>query len=524
MYHIRKTMFLIGIICFFVLSVTLLVNHMIRSIKWNVRIMDDTERELLQIVGQGRMKDYSYEEACPWKKYGENYTLSDVYVSEGIEHIGEYSFSSCRALESVTLPDNVISIGKNAFADDENLKVINLPDSITEIEEYVFSGCTSLPEIELPCNLKTIKSYAFKNCKGLKHINIPENVRCIGENAFYGSGLEGTVNIPESIQEIGEGAFSGCIDLKVINVDPDNANYYSADGVLFERETDKLLAYPAGRENTVYEIPEGVKTLSKYAFEDSILANIILPMSLEIMDMGTFYNAVYLENIIIPEGVEVIPADCFHGCTKLKSIDIPGSVRYIVGDAFVGCESLVDINIATENTHFKLVDGAIYDKRMTQLVCYLPTIEKREYIAPESLNSIEMYAFSENKYLEKVVLPKEMYCISCFAFYQCSSLKEIIMPEKIQCLGEYFVSECNELVKMKIPEGITKIEYWTIGFCENLKTVELPISVKMINPDIIITCPSIFEILYEGTEKQWTTVEVKYGKKWPNTIQVKFNN
>ncbi len=54
--------------------------------------------------------------------------------------------------------------------------------------------------------------------------------------------------------------------LTAINVDKNNAVYSSVDGVLFNKKKTELIAYPNAKKDADYTIPDGVKTLSEFAF------------------------------------------------------------------------------------------------------------------------------------------------------------------------------------------------------------------------------------------------------------------
>lgn len=56
-----------------------------------------------------------------------------------------------------------------------------------------------------------------------------------------------SVTISSGVSSIGQSAFHGCTALSAINVDADNKNYSSADGVLFDKERSSLIRYPSAR-------------------------------------------------------------------------------------------------------------------------------------------------------------------------------------------------------------------------------------------------------------------------------------
>lgn len=80
-------------------------------------------------------------------------------VPEGILSIGDYAFSDCENLVSVTIPEGVEYIGEYAFWHCNKLQSITLPSSLIEMDAP-FLGCSRLKEIIVPHD-----SYAEEYCR-----------------------------------------------------------------------------------------------------------------------------------------------------------------------------------------------------------------------------------------------------------------------------------------------------------------------------------------------------------------------
>ena len=65
-----------------------------------------------------------------------------------------------------------MTISKHTFSGCKSLKKIILPNSITEIHDFAFVGCESREEIALPDNLYLIGNGAFSGCKNIS-IELP---------------------------------------------------------------------------------------------------------------------------------------------------------------------------------------------------------------------------------------------------------------------------------------------------------------------------------------------------------------
>ena len=70
--------------------------------------------------------------------------------------IGDYAFSGCNELTSVTIPEGLTAIGEYAFSDCYGLTSLTLPGGLTSIGEFAFSDCSGLTSVTFPEGLTTI--------------------------------------------------------------------------------------------------------------------------------------------------------------------------------------------------------------------------------------------------------------------------------------------------------------------------------------------------------------------------------
>lgn len=284
-----------------------------------------------------------------------NKTISEVIIPAavaygGVEYvvtsIGEWAFSGCSSLTSITIPSSVTSIKEYAFQHCSSLTSIVIPSSITEISEHTFLACGSLTSITIPNSVTSIKKYAFQSCSSLTSISIPNSVTSIEKWAFAYCSSLASITIPESVTSIGERAFYICTSLAEISVGYGNQKFSSVNGVLFDKNKKTLIWYPAGKNGTLYDIPKSVTSIAGYAFSYcSSLTSIIIPESVTSIGNGAFHRCSSLTSISIPEGVTSIGESAFSYCSSLTSITIPDGVVSIGDDAFSNCISLVSITI-----------------------------------------------------------------------------------------------------------------------------------------------------------------------------------
>jgi hypothetical protein len=78
-----------------------------------------------------------------------------------------------------------------------------------------------------------------------------------------------------------------------------------------------------------------------------------------------------LTSIAFSNSVTSIGSLAFSGCTGLTSITLPNSVTSIGSLAFSGCTGLEDFIVAEGNSQYSILDGVLFNKNKTVLVCCL---------------------------------------------------------------------------------------------------------------------------------------------------------
>jgi hypothetical protein len=242
-----------------------------------------------------------------------------------------------KGVESFTIPTSVIRIAEGAFEACRNLTSITIPSSVTSIGDSAFSNCINLINVDLSSNLISIGNQAFADCGLLTDLKIPSSVTSIGNQAFANCSSLSVMKIPSSVTSIGERAFFNCYGLSEFQVDADNQNFTTIDGVLFSKDLTKIIAVHG--KLTEYEVPYGVTSIADYQF---------------------YRYPSTLKSVIIPSSVTRIGSYAFFGCNSLKSIYIPSSVVRFGKTAFLDCW---DARITIDNSVDNIVDegGAFYE-------------------------------------------------------------------------------------------------------------------------------------------------------------------
>ena len=400
----------------------------------------DKTTHTLTIYGKGPMwSAEGFDVSFSWWSYGDD--ILHIIIESGVTSIGDYAFTDFINLTSVTIPNSVTSIGDWAFECCTSLTSITIPNSVTFIGNHAFSGCSALTSVTIPNSVNSIGGYAFYKCSGLKFLTIPNSVKSIGENAFsYCSGLT-SVTIPNSVTYVGECAFSYCNGLTSIFVESGNLKYDSRNNcnAIIETSSNSLIV---GCMNTI--IPNNVTSIGEMAFLDC---------------SG-------LTSVIIPNRVTTIGERAFEGCRGLTSITIPMSVTSIADYAFEGCSSLTSIMVESDNQIYDSRNNcnAIIETSSNNLIAGCMNT-----IIPNSVTSIDKYAFYGCSGLTSVAIPNSVTSIGHFAFDGCRGLTSITIPNSVTSIGNSTFLFCSGLTSVTIPNSVTSIGKYAFGFCSGIK-------------------------------------------------------
>ncbi|WP_337591164.1 leucine-rich repeat protein [Vescimonas sp.] len=184
----------------------------------------------------------------------------------------------------------------------------------------------------------------------IKTVVIKDGVTTIEEGAFEDCENLTSITIPASVTNIGEDVFSGCSTLARIEVDSENQNYTSLDGVLFSKDLIKIIRYPEGRSGD-YTIPSNVTSIGNFAFKGCAgLTNVIIPNGVTSIGELAFSGCKNLSVVTIPDSVNNIGFYAFSNCKALSSVTLPDGLMSIKGSTFNECSNLISIKIPNSVT------------------------------------------------------------------------------------------------------------------------------------------------------------------------------
>jgi hypothetical protein len=90
---------------------------------------------------------------------------------------------------------------------------------------------------------------------------------------------------------------------------------------------------------------------------------------------------------------------------------------------------------------------------------------------PDSVTSIEQYAFWDCSNLMSVTIPESVTSIENMTFRNCSNLTSVLIGNKVTSIGRWAFKDCLNLTNIKIPGSVTSIGSMAFSGCISLKDI-----------------------------------------------------
>ena len=291
--------------------------------------------------------------------------FSSLSLPEGIETIGKSAFNGL-FIPEIILPSTLKVIGYGAFANSK-IKSLIVPEGVESVYFQAFSFMEKLERLELPNTLKHIGGHVilYTNLPAVvSHITEPfatYSFTFLYETGSYSSS-PATLYVPVGTKAKYEALSGWTTFAKIEEGDPQegfvgNLKYsYSTGGTTatviqdesYKNLTEVIIPSNINVDGRIYQVtdignsafkdcsnlstvslPEGIKILGEYSFNNTGLKEISLPHSLKQIGEYAFLDCSSIKKMIVPEGVESVGESAFFRMKNLEILELPNSLRNI---------------------------------------------------------------------------------------------------------------------------------------------------------------------------------------------------
>jgi hypothetical protein len=370
---------------------------------------------------------------------------------QSLEVKGKDTLFKCTdASEKISIPDSeepgvpgVVTIDREAFRNCEKLVEIDLGDKVKRLRKESFRGCKSLSSLVLPQSVEHVGESAFRDCVSLKSLVVKNPNIEICDRAFENCASLSSITLPMALTEIYGGVFNSCKSLESV------------------------------------DLPTELTVLGESSFADcSKLSEVAIPASVTKIDDLVFSGCSKISRVVFCGAGESseersckltkIGKNAFKDCRALSVIEIPSKVSSIGSGPFRGCSSLKRIIVMPGNRHFKEIDGVLFNKSRSVLICYPSSKRGSSYEIPDSVTTISDWAFCESRYLQDVQIPDSVVEIGEGAFHFCSELTEIALPDSVERIDDTAFRGCEKLRRVVIPGSVKEFGWGIFNGCKAL--------------------------------------------------------
>ncbi len=400
--------------------------------------------------------------------------LTSIVLEDGLQEIDLSNFATSE-LTSLNIPKSISSITFEGVGRLKKLSSINVDPQNTHYasEDGILFNASkttlvrypsqkNYTEYVIPSSVTKIEEEAFENNNNLKKVTIPNSVKTIGAHAFtYLNELTTVVSEIEDLSSVNVKSYS-LTSLSfyqmTLYVPNGKINDYKAQSPWSkfdkiadqEVSTNKIIL-----NNLQYEIAPYEKELTLIGYTGPLSSTVSLPATIE--HNGEDYTLVAikkralsqvggLEHLTIPSTVTSIGSSVLEYSEDLKTVDIQANVAEISGEQFLYCSGLHTINLSenvtsitkfeelpnlsevtvdADNPSLSSVDGVVFSKDASALICYPRGKTDTEYVIPESVQTIKSKAFYGATKVNTLTIPRSVETIESNAFNYCIGLSLI---------------------------------------------------------------------------------------------------
>ena len=388
----------------------------------------------------------SCEKIAPYAFYG-NEILTEIYIGERVNTVGEYAFGGCTSLEVLSFNANASSITQRTVGEG----ALEGADKLYDLTVYEDVDATKL-FANAPESLKILRvNFALKNSAleaeiftlygGIEELYIGDGFETIGEGAFVSCSSLKKVAIGKSVRNIGDGAFEGIAGLTELDLGGNTALEEIGNN-----------AFKGTKVNAV-TFPDTVVAIGNEAFSGADISALVFGDNLERIGSRAFENNANLKTLNLGNSVKEIGEYAFKGC-NISSLTLPSSLESEkTGKGILalneGFMSLTMSKSASVTAMFTYTEG---EEEITAIPVNFATVR----ILGGEIGEKQFYGISS---LQTVTIEKGVSAIGASAFEGCTSIRNINIPGSVIEIGDRAFAMCTNLASCQIDTNSSELRY-----------------------------------------------------------------
>lgn len=402
---------------------------------------------------------------------GYNYSgITTLNLPESIEELGNNPFLSANFTEPIklykafktfsgtfrtTIPKIEVSEDNETFSSDEYGALYNKDKTTLYSVPTNYAHLTSDGTYEVASTVTTMRYFAFWLTQGMRKIKLPSGLTNFpaqsGNIVVFGIG-----------NTTSGGPGSGFTAFEMDN--GGNDKYKVIDGVLFSTATNTnpntpnaLLAYPQGKVEARYKVPEGITTIVASSIWSAVNMKEIDFTDVSNLQIGGLTNNQNLETV-----------------TLSKTMTLAS-----VNGGITGSLKISRYNVAEGNPNLSSIDGVIFTSDKKTLTFYPPLKAGSTFTIPAETEIIAKDAFRGASNITEITIPATIKKIEGGAFANIAKLAKVTFedtdanPAQVTEIGSAAFGYTNSLTEVRLPRSLTALNNIFLAD-PNLTTIVVP--------------------------------------------------
>ena len=358
--------------------------------------------------------------------------ITAAVIPDSVTKIGSKAFCGCKSLEKVSV--STLNIGSQAFSGTKAAEDGLAENGYALIGSVIVDGSLCTGDAVLPEEVKAVSAGAFSGCKGLGSVTVMNDGCRLPDNVF-----------PAGVKLIGN--FGSTVNKYAVSfghdfVSVDGGDIFRKDGIVYQVYSDH--AEVQFCEATDYESGSGelseviiprevcgvpVTVIGKGAFSAEKVPESYVPVD---ENFNPYYmNTIY--RVVLPDTVTAIGEYAFYN-SFVDQIQIPISVTHIGAEAFTGTNFLETL---VERNDVKTADSMteIDEKKMCAVINGILVyciIDHGDIVIKTDAERIAGQPFGANDRVCTVTLPEGVKYLDEKTFFGLDELDTLYLPASLE--------------------------------------------------------------------------------------------